>query len=31
MGKGEIGEWGLFSGVSGDSDRETVNFLTFTG
>jgi hypothetical protein len=29
MGKGETGEWGLCSGVSGDSDREAVNFLTF--
>jgi hypothetical protein len=31
MGKGEIGEWGLCSGVLGDSDRETIIFLTFTG
>jgi hypothetical protein len=31
MGKGEIGEWGLCSGVSGDSDREAINFLIFAG
>jgi hypothetical protein len=31
LGKGETREWGLCSGVSKDSDRESVNFLTFTG
>jgi hypothetical protein len=31
MRKGETREWRLCSGVSGDLDRETVNFLTFAG
>ena len=31
MRKGETGEWELCSGVSGVSDKEAVNFLTFAG
>ena len=33
LSKEKTGDWGVetSSGVSGDSDREAVNFLTFTG